>query len=599
MKKHKNPPPSEGKRVAIYLRKSDLTTESRGKSVAQQLEHCLRASKALSLEVSERLVFREEDGQKGWYHFEDLEGHNPPPFRPELTRLVREVEAGNVDIVMCWRSDRVYRDEIVAALFLRKLIAHGVSFYSQTQNMYIHTASGYQSALVEATSNKASSDKVGEDVARHLATNAANGLLTRDPSCLGFRSAGKGTGVAVPVHDELDTVRKVFHWYVVGEDGEGLLSARAIALRCMDLGLRLSVGAKNHKCNDPSVVHTGTILRILRNGAYAGLITNDGERFETDKFHVPSLDGSGRMETVVPRDVWEEAQRILDGGDKTLRNRRAKLLTGIVLCPCCGRKMYAQPNSSPSRSIHCPYRCGRYRACFGEGYRTLKSEHLESWVRKHLAPLLAAEIVAMRAERTGEPARKEIAALERKSAALRSLETERLAEMIAAGMEASQVMAVGAKFSSERKDVERRLAELRLRERGEVARQHDPFDLLSESDAVVRTALIRAVRWITFTKWGLIVLTKSGAYIGAYYGRGDKRPRGGHRPPKLLPPSVAATRECVSWIRDREAFLEGARHIGGRWSKVPSDQELLPLQREDASTPEIVPAAIGAVSAWA
>jgi DNA invertase Pin-like site-specific DNA recombinase len=577
-KKKKDPPPSDGRRVAIYARKSDLKSESRGKSVSQQVEQCLLAARSLGYEVSERLIFREEDGNKGWYYWQDSEGRNPPPFRVELTRLVQEVEAGNIDIVMCWRTDRIFRDEIVASLFIRKLRSHGVRLFSRSQDYAIHTASGYQRAIAEACENRAYSDKISEDIIRAHATLASVGMLTRDPSCLGFRSAGRGTGGVVAVPEELATVRQVFHWYTIG-DGEGPLTARRIAIRLMDSGIRVAVGAKGHKAIDPSRVFPGQITNILRNVQYVGFIKHDETLYPTKLFHVPKADGSGELDTVVSQAMFDEANRLLDEQDWHLRDSNPKLLNGVLICPSCGRKIYGQSRGEGlPRYVYCPYRCGKYRECWATNYRTLHIQELESWVRQHLAPLLAAELMAMKLERRGDPMRVELAAIETRIQALQQAETEKLAELIHL-LDAAQIANVAAKFKRDRDELERHAAGLRLRIRSTSVETSNPLDLMAESEGMLRQALLRAVQWMCVTKWGIVVLTKGGAYIGARLARGPKRSRGGHRPPTILPPTVEATLECRSWITDPEAFRAGRRRVEGRFGKNVEDQVLFPPLR--------------------
>lgn len=151
-------------------------------------------------------------------------------------------------------------------------------------------------------------------------------------------------------------------------------------------------------------------------------------------------------------------------------------------------------------------------------------------------------------------------------------------------MDAVQFAAVARRLREDREGVERQANELRAKSRKESIDGDDPFDLLTADEGLLRHALMRAVRWISVRREGIVVLTRAGAFVGAYLARDDRNPgRGGHRRPRLLPPSVEATRECRSWIENPEAFLAGARLLNGRWGRVPTEEELLPDYRAEES----------------
>ena len=555
------------------MRKSDLKEETKGKSVEQQRSKCEMAAKVLGYEIDERLVFEESDGAKGYFYWEDSEGRNPPPFRPELTRLVHEIEAGNVDALMVWRSDRLVRDEVVAALLGRKLRAHGVRLLALTLDYQLHTTSGLDNFMADAIRNRSYSDRIADDVYRNHEAKALAGEVYKDPSCLGFRSGTKGMGQVVPVPTELDLVRLIFDLYVYGPAGGAPLSAFAIADYLMRHGHQVAVGAKNHKCRDRARVHPGQVTSILKNVSYVGQQNFGGVAYDCPAFLVDGPDG--QKETVVPRFVFDRAQEMRLAVGQFGKDRRAKLLNGILVCPCCGRKMYAHSRGVKyAPSIVCQERGGLFGTCQGEGYRTLALPTIEDWVKSHLAPILIAELQALRAERAGEPLGRELAAAERQLEVAKSRESKELADLVGV-LDAVQLSAVASELRRQRQNTERRVAELRSRARGQVLRREDPFDLASETQGTLRAALLRAVRWIAVTDQGIVVLTRNGAYIGARLARGDKRSRGGHRPPKILPPSVEATKACLSWIRNRETFLEGLRR-GGHWSAPPPNHELCP-----------------------
>jgi len=571
-KKESYPVPSSGLRVAIYARKSDLTQEGRGKSVASQIESCKMSANALGLIIDERLIFSDSDGNKGFWAFEDV--NTSPPFRTEFTKLVREVEAGNVDIVMCWRPDRCYRCDVIAGLFLRKLLRHGVRFFALTQDMFLHTANGFEAAISGANSARAYSDKVSEDVKRQLITNAKNGILTRKPTQLGFISAGIATGRAIPVMEQVDVVRLVFSWFVDGPEGEGPLSANGIARRLKEEGIRVSYGTRTKKDIDRTCVKAKQIFTILRNEAYHGYINHSGQVYPTQCFHFP--DEAGELCTVVTEDMWQRAQAKMNGFVKYPRTTKKALLCGLTVCASCGRKVYPKFNSTRPKNLRCDNRGGR-RTCDGESYRTFYAKDVEAWVRVHLAPLVAAELIAIKNEKSGEPLRRELTVVEGQIRKLQSLETETLTKHILAGMDPSQVALIGAKLKAERVAHEQRATELRsLMRRDESPTDVCPLDLVAEDDVTTRLALVRAVRFISVTQMGLVVATTEGSVIGARFAK--RKGSAENRCPanEILAPTVEASKDALNWLDNPVKFLEGLR-CTGQWNvKQPTDEQIAP-----------------------
>lgn len=574
MKRVKIATPRTGKVAAIYCRKSDAAAgEVRGRSTSQQLEACLMAARSEGFEVPEHLIFIEQDGKKGDWWWDD--GARPGPHRPELTKLMRTVEDG-LDAVFVWRTDRVYRDVALGATFLDVLREHGTRLFVRNRDLAIHTASGYEAACSESVSNTSYRMKVSEDVTRDHLMLASVGELTNCGSMLGFRSLGKGSKKVRHIPEEIFLIRQIFRWYLYGEEGEGPLSASAIAVRCMERGYRVRVGANGQAVKYPDLVNVQDVLRILRNNHYRGLLPHAGKLYPTHHFDVPSEDGQ-TMGPVISPDEFEMAQALLQQAKCHRRDKRARLLSGVVVCASCGRPMIVRPSSSGKPAYRCAYgdRRGPLGRCQGVSGRSILAEVLEGWVLEHLAPLLCAELQAIRATRDGDGHQRRLAAAEQELRAATEQEGVKLAQL-AAVLDATQIAEVAAQLRMKREALQRTVAELRAAVRRELADQRDPFDLLSHSKSLLREALKRATRWITVTREGVVVLTAaSGAYVGARLVQVCDD-RGRYLGARILPPTCQATLECRGWIAEEDSFLQGARLERGRWGKAGTRDELLP-----------------------
>lgn len=256
-------------RVAIYARKS-TATEGKSHSREEQIERCYQDARSFGFAEGNITVFEEPEGQKGDWYWDDGKARFDGPHRPELTNLMRRVESGDIDIVMVYKADRLYRDNGVADALVKRFRELGVRLVAQGRDLEVHSARGLYQAAVDGAAARQWRDQISEDIRRDHKFKAERGMFSRNPSCLGFRSKGRGTQAVDPIPDELEIVRRVFALFVHGENGEGPLGITAIANRFMDEGVRIAVSARNHKVKHPDLVHTSQIRTILTNCMYVG-----------------------------------------------------------------------------------------------------------------------------------------------------------------------------------------------------------------------------------------------------------------------------------------------------------------------------------------
>jgi DNA invertase Pin-like site-specific DNA recombinase len=574
--KQKTMAPRTGKIGCLYARLSDWKSgEVKGRSTDQQMQACLLAAKTEGFEIPEHLIFIEEDGCKGEHWWKDEEGRNPAPYRPQLGEMIKAIREGEVDAVFVWRTDRYYRGISVAVGLLDLMKENGVRLFTKNRDLAIHTASGYESAMTEACSNQAYREKISEDVTRDHAMLASIGELTHSPSMLGFRSLGRGSKAARCVPEEIDLIRSIFRWYTYGDPGEAPLSANAIAARCMERGLKVRVGARNQKVKYPDQVGVQDVIRILKNHHYEGQMPHDGKLFPTRHFDVLSEDGLFMGPVITPED-FALAEDLRLNAKPEKRDRRAGLLNGIVVCASCGRPMRSQSRSQGRSFMYCPYRQGRkvLRRCHGAESRSIILEELEEWVLTHLAPLLCAEMLAVKSLQNGDAVRRQLASAELELQTAIEQEGQKLAELMAI-LDPTQIAQIGSTLRTKREILQKKVNQLRSAVRAQERDSSNEFDLLGNSKSMIRLALQRSVHWITVTRQGIVVLTASGAYIGARLHLHSFGPKG-YVGATIMPPTCAATMECRDWIKEPESFVEGARLERGRRGRKGTPKELLP-----------------------
>jgi len=568
--------------VAIYPRKSNKS-EGRSKSIDEQTAYSQQVCTNYGFDPENITVYQEEEGQKGDWWWQDNAGRNPKPWRPALTRLMRDVEADKIDVVVVWRTDRLYRDAGVCDALMKIFKAKGIRFIADNDDMDIDSAKGLYEATIGAAANRQWRDKISEDIRRDHKFKMQSGLFTRNPSCYGFRSKGKGSQSVEPRWNELDLVNRIFRLFVHGEGECGPMGINAIANLLMDERISIAVEAKGHKAIHPEKVYTSRIRTILTNCEYIGKFRHNRHEYDVKALLVPSRDGTGEVETAVPVTIYEAAQEKLKLTDRPGKKSvySEHLLTGLVICAYCGRPLHVhyEPRKTDgvaSKWFVCNNRKPP-RYCRPYGMRMIQEDVLDNWVLSELAPLLMLEIRSIQNSAGRDADEQALASTERKINDLHKQETQSLRDMLKV-FDKEQITRVAADFRSEREQLERKAEELRNR-----LKPHDVLpDLSVETLAqmptsAIKDALRRAIQWIAIGKDGVTVLTSFGTYIGTtfidipkgtYFTSGTRT--------GIAVPSPGNMLRCLCYLPSPEDFVKGRRASMGHRAEILTDAEILP-----------------------
>jgi DNA invertase Pin-like site-specific DNA recombinase len=578
--------PTPVRRAAIYVRKSHFT-EGKSKSIADQIKDCLRVAAKLGLTVAEEHIYMEAEGNKGDWTWSG--SGDPGPYRVALGRMMDDMDAGLFDLVVVWKSDRMYRDCGLADDILKRMRANKVALVCGGYDYLIHTATGFARASLEAVSNREQRDKASEDIKRTLGERVLEGQITRSPACLGYRSAGADTQAVRAIPEELALVNRIFRMFLIGEDSRGPLGVTAISRQLVSEGTFLPALRLPDQRTTPKDIGAGKIRRILEHVAYIGKFKHAGREYDCPSLLVPAADGSGNMETAVPLQTWLDAQ------DKLARETKwdkkcnglgtPHLLTGYVICGNCGRTTYALQRRVPSgpdgqeEQVRSNYRCLRKHELYPcKGLMPCLSEPvLDAWVLSELTPLLIHEIKVAHCA-TGRDA--DIQALAGSRLKLEAACQREAAELqrVLNIYDDMQLRAKAAEFRAVRETMMREIAAIqeRLNKSGGALAQLPDENVADMPRAALRAALQSATEWIMVSSTGVIALTRMGTYIAARYRKGD-RARGEHPILRALEPaSVVDALTCLAWFPNPAAFLEGRRETLGAQAASRSDEDILP-----------------------
>ena len=200
--------------------------------------------------------------------------------RPALQRLLADIRAGKIDIVVVYKVDRLTRSLADFAKLVELFDQHGVSFVSVTQSFNTTSSMGRLTLNVLLSFAQFEREVIGERVRDKIAASKRKGIWVGGPVPLGYRCVDKKL-VVVP--EEAETVRTIFAGYLelgsVGAlvedlDRRGIRTkANGLADGRMRGGIRFGVGSLAH---------------LLKNRFYIGEVVYRGEAHRGE--HAPILD---------------------------------------------------------------------------------------------------------------------------------------------------------------------------------------------------------------------------------------------------------------------------------------------------------------------
>ena len=249
--------------------------------------------------------------------------------RPALKELLKDCEAGLVDVVVVYKIDRLSRSIRDFTDLSARFDKWNVSFCSVTQDINTATSAGRMVLNILMTFAQYEREIIGERIRDKMAAMRRRGMWCGGNIPYAYRVENHHL---VPCPAEQPLVERIFReyasegkklWEIVGELNEEGISTRR--------------GSQWKKRN---------LVTILSNCAYIGKIGCKGEVF------------AGNHNGMIPQDVWETAQRLLAAEIHIRKPQRPAppLLNGLVICGHCNRLMRGY-FVHKRRYHYCYYRC--------------------------------------------------------------------------------------------------------------------------------------------------------------------------------------------------------------------------------------------------
>ena len=240
-------------------------------------------------------------------------GSTSPLERPALQRLLKEVETGNVDVIVVYKVDRLTRSLADFAKLVELFDRHGVSFVSVTQQFNTTTSMGRLTLNMLLSFAQFEREVTSERIRDKIAASKRKGLWVGGMAPLGYDTKDR----KITVNEaEAERVRTIFRRYLeLG--GLNMLMAdlrqRGIVSKVRTLKSGATVGG---------IAFTrGPLAHLLRNRFYVGEVPFKGEVL------------TGEQTAIVSRELFDAVQAKLNqqrNNHTTARLNSEALLVGRI-----------------------------------------------------------------------------------------------------------------------------------------------------------------------------------------------------------------------------------------------------------------------------
>lgn len=345
------------KRAGCYERVSTEEQAVRGFSIDAQIDNLTE--------------YCDKNGIKVVDHYTDegISGAKPPLKRPALQRLLDDVEAGKIDIILFTKLDRWFRSVKEYFKVQDILDQHGVQWKAIHEDYDTTTPNGQMSITIFLAIAQNERDKGAarvRDVLKHKRKNK-EACFGGPHKPMGYMKEKDENGIMRLVKDpETEEATQEF-WNILVKENN-----LAAAIRHMSTVYGIEKSPK-------------TWMRIARSPFYCGM-WDDIEDF---------------CEPYVTKEDWLMIQETAERRRQDTRSKRCYLFSGMIRCPECGHVLcgtYKINTRKGKKYEYLSYRCRfKWTVCSYKHSPTQKK--VEKYLLANLKRLLQEEIAAAEIEK--------------------------------------------------------------------------------------------------------------------------------------------------------------------------------------------------------
>jgi site-specific DNA recombinase len=378
------------KRAALYARVSTDEQAEHGYSLGSQLVACRK--------------YADEHGMIVVAEFQD-DFSGAKLERPGFAQMRDMIRTRAVDCIIVLSSDRLTRNLAHSLILREELKQHGVERHYVRRGKTEDTPEARMLDNMEGVFDEYWREKIAEATRRNMRRKAESGRFTATCKApYGYRHVD---GRLVIHEPEADVVRRIYTWYVHGDDSGKRLTLMAIQRRLDELRIPKpsdSAGTKHRRKSRvwcvsaiQNILSSETYIGVWRFGKSIGGNGREGKRPIEEQIAVS-------VPAVLDDQLWQAAQE-LRRRNKELSRRNAKqnyLLSGYVFCGLCeqlgypNKRMHGQSmhgGISNRKDLYLYYKCRGSEHHYGQtrercGQRHVRTEVLDGAVWRFILEVM-------------------------------------------------------------------------------------------------------------------------------------------------------------------------------------------------------------------
>jgi site-specific DNA recombinase len=289
-------------RCAIYTR---VSTDARLEQEFNSLDAQREAAEA----------YIKSQTHEGWSlirsHYDDGGFSGGSMERPALQKLLLEVQAKRIDVIVVYKVDRLTRSLADFAKLVEMFDAHGVSFVSVTQSFNTTTSMGRLTLNVLLSFAQFEREVTGERIRDKIAASKKKGIWMGGVVPLGYRVEARALHI---VEDHAELVRGLFNRYLE----VGSVPRLKERLDAEDVRLPIRIDGQGRSTGG-GLFSRGHIYKIFSNPIYIGQIAHKGVVHE------------GQHPAIVDRELWDTVRQSLQDNLSAKSQRRDGQSTNALL----------------------------------------------------------------------------------------------------------------------------------------------------------------------------------------------------------------------------------------------------------------------------
>src|SRR5271163_632448 len=231
--------------------------------------------------------------------------------RPALQKLLADVEARRIDVIVVYKVDRLTRSLADFAKLVEMFDKHDVSFVSVTQSFNTTTSMGRLTLNVLLSFAQFEREVTGERIRDKIAASKKKGMWMGGVVPLGYRVEDRALHI---VEDHAEIVRSLFRRYL--QAGSVVRLKWQLDQEGFQLPVRIDGAGRSTGGGPPG---RGHMYKILSNPIYVGRIAHKGQAHE------------GLHKPIVPQELWDQVQQRLSDRHKAQVAKGTRQASEVLL----------------------------------------------------------------------------------------------------------------------------------------------------------------------------------------------------------------------------------------------------------------------------